>query len=186
MAMACVLQNGCRHTPSEALCLSRKPSFDRGQNSGFMVVSMRTCTYPINPVQPVLHSGWNCTNYFHIFYSKSSFQPFLILFFSSLSRAFFFPIFFFVFLLSEIAWVSRFYCKTGVCVGISVHCLCSDSCYVWDSLPMSRSVSHLQPFSILLTYSSYKITNEEQSRDLALQSTFSAPDQYHRVWEDKK
>lgn len=89
--MACVLQNGCRHTPSEALRLSRTPSFDRGQNSGLMVVSMRTCTYTIRPVQPVLHSGWNCTNYFHIFYSKSSFQPFLILFFSLLSRAFFFP-----------------------------------------------------------------------------------------------
>lgn len=57
---------------------------------------------------------------------------------------------FLVFLLAEITWVSRFYCKTGVCVGISVHCLCSDSCCAWDFSPMSCSVSHWQKLFILL------------------------------------
>lgn len=37
-----------------------------------------------------------------------------------------------------------------------------------------------------LTISSYKITSEEQSRNLAFESTFSASDQYHRDLEDKE
>ena len=91
MALAYVLQSGCRHTTSDILCLSGKPALDRGGNPGLVVVPMQLGYVPIQQVNSTCSSLGLELNHFHIFYLKPSFHADFIfivaisLFFHSIS-----------------------------------------------------------------------------------------------------